>query len=761
MPDEENAWKRWESAGTREARANLRGAAPRRLTPKVIVRGKRPVADAIGATRGGKLLWMLNVRGCWMLNIHLMNLLRPFFLACVAFPSFAADVTRTLPQGQLPDDARLQPLKDLDGYFPWTPPASKEAWAIRADQLRTQMRVALGIWPEPTKTPLNAVIHGKVDRDDYTVERVYFESMPGFFVTGSLYRPKKEGKHPGVLCPHGHWANGRFYEDSDAGVKKAIEKGSEVSTANGKVPLQSRCATLARMGCVVFHYDMLGYADSQQISGELAHKFAKQRAEANAKENWGLYSPQAESHAQSIMGLQAWDSIRSLDFLASLPDVDPARLACTGASGGGTQTFTLAALDPRVKTAFPAVMVSTAMQGGCTCENASLFRVGTGNIEFAALFAPKPMGMTAADDWTKEMPTKGFPDLAAHWAMMGAPKNVQLFPHTEFPHNYNRVSRLAMYGWFNEHLGLGGAKIDEPEIVPLTKDEMTVWDDKHPAPEGGLAFEKKLLRWWHEDAQKQLGASPEKIARPAIEAIFQRTLAGEKATMDHSTLKKDKRGDWLLMSGIIENSARKEALPALFVHPQKWSGRTVIWLSEKGKAALLGDDGQPTAEVQQLVTSGASVMGVDLFMQGEFAFGQQGEIGNRKVKNPRESAAFTYGYNHSLFAQRVHDVLSVLAFTRDHPEHHSQHVALIALDGTAPIAAAARVLSGNFVNALAVNTRGFRFGSVDRLPSASFQPAIAKYGDLPGLLKLGQGALWLDGEGAAPAQTPVNWLLAQ
>src|SRR5207237_6455317 len=99
------------------------------------------------------------------------------------------------------------------------------------------------------------------------------------------------------------------------------------------------------------------------------------------------------------------------------PKVEPQRLACTGASGGGTQTMILAALDPRLAAAFPAVMVSTAMQGGCTCENASLLRVGTGNVEFAALFAPKPMGMTAADDWTKEMETKGFPDLTKHWAM--------------------------------------------------------------------------------------------------------------------------------------------------------------------------------------------------------------------------------------------------------------------------------------------------------------------------------------------------------
>jgi dienelactone hydrolase len=690
----------------------------------------------------------------------MMNGFRSLLLVLCTTPVLAADAPRVLQEGKLPEDARLAPLKDLDGYFPWTPPTSPQAWQARADQVRMQMRVALGIWPEPTRTPLNAVIHGKVDRDDFTVERVYFESMPGFFVTGSLYRPKKEGKHPAVLCPHGHWANGRFYENSEAAVRKEIATGAEAFPENGKVPLQARCATLARMGCVVFHYDMLGYADSQQIRSEVAHGFAKQRAEANQRENWGLFSPQAESHAQSIMGLQTWNSIRALDFLTTLPDVDPARLACTGASGGGTQTFVLAALDDRVKAAFPAVMVSTAMQGGCTCENASLLRVGTGNIEFAALFAPKPMAMTGADDWTKEMPTKGFPELAAHWANLGAPKNVRLFHRPEFPHNYNLPSRIAMYEWFNEHLGLGVTKIEERAFQPLTKAEMTVWDEQHPAPAGGFDFEKKLCRWWQEDAAKKIGGKND-VIQPAIEAIFQRTLATEKATMDHSTFKKSDRGEWLLMSGLIENEARKEAVPAIFLHPKKWNGQTILCLTEKGKAGLLGDDAQPNADVQKLLANGASVVGVDLFMQGEFTFTAQSDTPTRKVKNPRESAAYTFGYNHSLFAQRVHDVLSVLAFVRDHPEHKSRQVALMALDQTAAIAAATRVLAGNFVHATALHSRGFRFAAVNDLRSPWFQPAIAKYGDLPALLKAGRGALWVDGEGTAPKGDAAQFLLAQ
>ena len=673
---------------------------------------------------------------------------RLLLLPVLALTSFAADAPRVLPVGSLPDDARLSPLKDLDGYFPWSPPSSDTAWKVRAEQLRTQLRVSLGIYPEPTRTPLNTVIHGKVVRDGYTVERVYFEAMPGFFVSGSLFRPDKPGKYPGVLCPHGHWADGRFYKNGEANVKRDIEKGAETSMANGSVPLQARCATLARMGCVVFHYDMIGYADSQQLSYDLAHKFGKQSAATPD----GLFTAKAESHAQSIMGLQMWSSVRALDFLESLADVDRTRLACTGASGGGTQTFMPAALDPRLAAAFPAVMVGTAMQGGCTCENASLLRVGTGNIEFAALFAPKPLGMTTADDWTKELPTKGFPDLAQHWASLGAADKVKVFAHPEFPHNYNRISRLAMYGFFNEHLKLGHTAIDEPEIKPLTREELTVWNATHPAPAGGPDFEKQLLKWWSDDAKKSLTADH---TRAALEAIFQRTAATEKAAMDHSTFKKDARGEWLLMRGLIENEVRKEAVPALFFHPKKWNGHTAIWLTTKGKNGLLNGD-QPIDDVARLVASGVSVIGIDMLMQGEFLFDGQTDNPTRTVKNPREATCYTHGYNHSLFAQRVHDVLNTVAFVRDHQEHKSQVISLVALDETAPIAAVARALSADAVKNTAAKTGDFRFESVSAIRNPYFQPAVAKCGDVPGILAAGKGPLWTGGEKSA-----IDWLLAQ
>ncbi len=132
-------------------------------------------------------------------------------------------------------------LRTLDSHFPFL--FDVDQWASRAESLRFHIQMSLGLWPLPEKTPLNAVIHGSVDAGDYTVERVYFESFPGFYVTGSLYRPKSlAGKKPGILCPHGHYNNGRFTEFGEQEIARMIQAGEESIPENARSPLQARCA---------------------------------------------------------------------------------------------------------------------------------------------------------------------------------------------------------------------------------------------------------------------------------------------------------------------------------------------------------------------------------------------------------------------------------------------------------------------------------------------------------------------------------------
>jgi dienelactone hydrolase len=684
-------------------------------------------------------------------------------VTCISNAAFA-DAPRVLPPGEIPKDIRLGPLKDLDGYFPFSPPEAVDDWNERAERVRRRMQVALGLWPMPTRTPLNAVIHGKIDREDYTVEKAYFESYPGFYVTGSLYRPKgAPGKRPGVLSPHGHWANGRFHDSGSENVRREIVQGAERFEQGGRSPLQSRCVQLARMGCVVFHYDMIGYADSRQISSDIAHGFAKQRPEMSTVENWGLYSPQAEAHLQSVMGLQTWNSIRSLDFLLSLPDVDPERIGVTGASGGGTQTFILAAIDPRPTVAFPAVMVSTAMQGGCTCENACLLRIGTGNVEFAALFAPKPLGLTAADDWTREMTAKGFPELQKLYQMLSSLHNVMLKSLTHFGHNYNYVSRAAMYQWFNKHLKLGWQEpIVEEDYERLTKEEMSVWDQEHPQPEGGpdpsaalgTGFERRLLRWITDDSEKQLRQAREsltayrEIVGGAIDVIIGRSLSEAGDVVFKQTNKSEADG-YQEMLGLLRNETYKEEIPAVFLKPTSWKGQTVIWVDAQGKSGLYDQQGTLRPEIRTLLDAGVEVVGMDLLFQGEFLADGKPITQTRRVENKRESAAYTFGYNHTLFAQRVDDILSAVKYIKQRQDE-TKCLALVGLKGAGHWVAAARAQAGGDIDLAAIDTAGFRFGKILDIRDVDFLPGGAKYGDLPGIICLhAPGKLWLTGEGKA------------
>jgi hypothetical protein len=685
--------------------------------------------------------------------------------------------SRVLQPGELPKDSRLGPLKDLNGYFPFAVPTSREQWQDRSDQVRRQIQVAAGLWPLPEKTPLNPVVYGSIDREGYTVEKVYFESYPGHFVTGNLYRPKNvKGKVPGVLCPYGHFPGGRFNvmpldstDEKASTVKKQINDGAERFEASGQHPVQAYPVQLARMGCIAFQYDMEGYADSVQIPFEVAHSNKNPRPDMNMPHDWGFFSPQADLRLQSILGLQTYNSIRALDFLCQLPDVDPDRLAVTGASSGGTQTLLVCAIDPRPSVAVPAVMVSTAMQGGCTCENAELLRIGTGNVEFAALFAPKPLCAIAANDWTKELTAKGGPELQQLYDLLGAHDNVQITALLQFPHNFNYVSRAVMYQWMNKQLKLGLPEpVVEADFVPLTKEELTVWDEKHPPPPAGGDYERSLLRTMTEDSQRQLAkliphddkslSAFRHTVGDAWDLLIGRDVSKASAVEFQQVGDTIRREKFLQKKGKLRYKPGQEELPTLILEPRGETRRTVIWLDPAGKTALLTADGSPKPNIRKLLENGAQVVGLDLFEQGEFLPDGKLLEHTRQVINPsHNSAAYTFGYNRALFAQRVHDVLTAVSYFRGDDQSWGS-IDIVGLNGAGAWASAAKAIAGKAVERAAVDTLGFRFANVPAVDHPDFLPGGAKYFDLPGLLALSApGELWLRGETpSAGSEAPAN-----
>jgi len=673
---------------------------------------------------------------------------------------FGAGPPRVLPPGEIPSDTRLGPLKGEQGDFSFVPPQSREEWKQRVEYIRKVMSVTLGLWPMPTRIPLNPVIHGLIDQDDYTIEKVYFESVPGFYVTGNLYRPKnKAGKQPAVLSPHGHFPGGRFQDEGLNTVRQKIAKGAERFEDGGRSFMQSRCVQLVRMGCIVFHYDMIGYGDSVQIPLDVAHRFSQLRLKFKTPPAQGFYSASAELHLLNPMGLHTYNSIRALDFLISLPDVDPERIAVTGGSGGGTQTFMLCAMDERPLVSVPVVIVSTTRQGGCTCENISGFRIGTYNLEITALHAPKPLLLISADDATRTIPERGFPELKQLYEMLGTAQNVSNVTLLQYPHNYNFVSRTAMYHWLNRHLNVGLTEpIVERPYNRLTGSELSVWDDQHPQPDGGTDFEIKLLEWLTNDAKRQIAdklpidaESLQRYRRIVGGAweVFLRTLPDDPELEFKKTKSTERYGYretlGLLSYRTIEN--HQAELPMIVLTPKQSYERTVIWVDEEGKAGLYTTEGSVITPVRNLLEAGISVIGIDLLYQGEFLIGEQPLERQRWLPNEEGYAGWTYCYNLPVFARRTHDILAVIEWLKL-KRSVSQEIDIVGLNGVGHIVIAAVGLAKKSIARTVVNTEGFRFAHLKDIYDIDFVPGAVKYNDLPGLVSLlAPNRIWLTGEG--------------
>ena len=332
-----------------------------------------------------------------------------------------------------------------------------QSWAKRSQGIRENILAAMQLDKISTYGgEINLIKHSKKIMNGYTVENIAIESFPGFYVTGNLYRPLKNQKqYAAVLSPHGHLKNKRFTDY-----------------------VQLRSAYLASKGAIVFAYDMVGYGESNQIR----HKMPI-----------------------SLL-LQTWNSKRVLDYLLSLPEVDPQRIGMTGGSGGGTQTFILTALDQRIKVSVPVVQVSAHFFGGCVCESGmpihKAANLQTNNVELAAMAAPRPLLLISnGDDWTKNTPNVEFPYIQKVYAAMGKSKHVENVHLPNEKHDYGYSKRVAAYAFFTKHLQLDSGKlskeglIDESFIDILSPEKLYVFTSDNPRPGSALKDESEVLQF--------------------------------------------------------------------------------------------------------------------------------------------------------------------------------------------------------------------------------------------------------------------------
>jgi len=545
-------------------------------------------------------------------------------------PVPAEHLIYAIDPGAFPQDVRLDRVRDTDTPFAMTRFRSRDEWETFADGLRRKLLVGSGLWPLPDRTSLNARVEDVAEYDDYIVSRVHFEATPGFFVTGNLFRPTGPGPFPGVVCPHGHWEHGRL-EHTDL----------------GSIP--ARGITLARMGMVAFTYDMLGYNDSRQLH----HRFEDQSEEERKRlELWGIHP----------FALQLWSSIRAVDFMQALPYVDSDNIACTGASGGGTQTFALTAVDDRIKVAAPVNMISHSMQGGCICENSPLIRFSASNMEVGALAAPRPMMMiSASGDWTKKTPKVEYPAIRGIYDLYGAADRVANV-HVDAPHNYNRDSREAVYRFFGEWVLDGGREWDEfseSDVIPESKESARVFpDNEDTGHDSGTSVLQRMISERIDRFHSTLPKTANDLDAfrrdygPALSDVTGVSIP-EAFDIYPTVLRSDPRLEYLVEG--LQLRWRGVSIPAVLCKPLDQVRGSALVVHGEGKASLVDiRSGEPGALISRLLDAGIAVLAIDAFRTGEhFLHDSERTYG----RFPTTFLPTDTGY-------RIQDIVTALAYLR-------------------------------------------------------------------------------------------------
>lgn len=595
-----------------------------------------------------------------------------------------------------PVDRRRTEIRHLNLPCEFIAPATKEAWEKRARELREHILVSMGLWPNPGKSPLNVEITDRIDRDDYSIENVRFQSMPGLYVTGNLYRPTRfSAPFPAVLNPHGHWEQGRLNHKPE-----------------GSIP--ARCINFARQGYVAFSWSMAGYNDSSQLS----HRTFGD----NRKLLWGL----------SLMGLQLWNSIRSVDFLVSLSDVDTDRIACTGASGGGTQTFMLAAVDNRVMAVAPVNMVSAHMQGGCICENGPNLRIETNNLEIAALAAPRPLLLVSATgDWTVNTPTQEYPAIRAIYSLYGAEDRLAEV-QIDAEHNYNSVSREAVYAWFGRwvlgkgndyHFSDQSVQVESPESMLAIKSEIK--------PDNWVN-EDGLTSLWIDRARKQLDKmkprDPKSLRkfRQIISAGF-RSAIGSINTADDNLIVTRQWTEQIetcsVHSIVIGQKNPGSRIPITEFRPHGSPNGIVLVVHPGGLFDLTQENGRsPGTLIQHFLGKNLSVFVADVFLTGSM----DGEIDLEKYN-------YYTTYNRTVAANRIQDIVAAANWVRWSSRFSS--VALVGLGAAGPWCFLACGLCPQVARAV-IDIDQFDTDSDLDYEEKLFLPVLRRLGGLPGAAAL-------------------------
>ena len=571
----------------------------------------------------------------------------------------------------------------------------------------------------PERTPLNPRCVGRLERDAYVVEKILLESRPAFHVTANLYLPPDaQAPRPAVLVPCGHAAEGKA-----AAAYQSLAQG------------------LVRHGFVALVYDPIG-------QGERSQYWDRVRRQSRI----GLCCPEHE-HAgtqallvgRNFAAWRIWDGMRAIDYLCERDEVDPARIGCTGCSGGGTLTTYLFALDPRIAAAMPVCYITARrdwLETGSIADAEQVqdhvIELGIDHADLCAAGAPRALCIGAAvEDYFPIAGTRRtFAQVKRLYALLDAQDRVDLLEATG-GHGYSRLLREGAYQWFHLWLGDPAADPAEPPVSPEPPDQL------HCCPGGQTSNlgSRTVFGFTRDEARALPPALPDLATRGDAEQ-WQGELRERLRDLLHCPASSgppttDQHGAFFRGTcGIELLTFRSEVgitVPALLFVPDKeggtWPG--MVYVHEGGKEVEAG----PLGTIQMLVGEGNVVLAIDVRGVGETAAADN-ITGSYPLMGIDGYHFYQYGMlGHTLVGRRVHDVLRAVGLLVERPEVAGQPLSVVGQGMGGLLALFAAALDERIATAVCCQSlltyRSVATHEYHDIPPAWFVPGILPLCDLP------------------------------
>lgn len=594
----------------------------------------------------------------------------------------------------------------------------------RGRDVRAKMLEMLGGLPE--RTPLNAKVVGTIEKPGYVIEKILFESQPGFLVTGSLYRPAAgDGPFPAVLYPLGHERGGKAY------------------------PIwQQMLATLARKGYVAFTWDPLGQGERSQFWSA----------------DMGRSSLQASTTEHTVLGIQClllgdniarytiWDGMRALDYLAARPEVDPKRIAVTGNSGGGTHTAYLAALEDRLHVAAPSCYLTSwrkllptiGPQDAEQCLTPFLAH-GFDHADFIYAFAPRPyMMLPAIRDFFPIMGARAtFAEAARVYDRIGAPEKIHKV-EADDGHGYSTPRRMAAYEWFARWMQDEPDSGIEPEAEILSRQQLWVTKSgqvslDYPDSRDVFALNNERLDAILTEGRglplikgpSDLDAYRAEIADRVRQTLRFRAPEGAPSSQGYGVIE---RPGYSIRKVTLETDPGIILPGLLFVPDGEGAKPATLFLDAEGKA----EQAEPGGRIEALVREGRAVFALDLRGWGETGAQNPGGGAFREWFGDYKPAMTALLLDDSLLGLRTRDVVAAVEWMAQQPEINVEQIGAVGLGAAAvPLAHAAALderISELRLEGLLISYQAVVKQRIHRQVFESIAQGVLKQYDLPELL---------------------------